>query len=195
MKHMRFYQKHSFWLTGLLLILGFTFAVNYGYYTKASAGERGNASITVSPGNLHRADPLVFAPDSLGQPKQWVQPGKILARYTIKNAGKEPLPTTVLAQQFPGPVMLQAGAATFEKPTGRLSRLIAPGQTLRVNVSIDLSTVTPRQHLLGELQVIDASSGAVLGITPVHLTNSQIQQTTGGDTSHDASHHRQGDVK
>lgn len=181
-------QKSSFWLTSLLLLLGFAFAVNYGYYTKASADERGNISVAVSPGKLNQSAPLLLDRAKQGQPKQWAQPDKILARYTIKNQSRQPLPVTVLASRFTVPVTLQSGAATFEKPTGQISRLIPPGQALRVNVSLNLSNVTARPQPLGQLQAIDTPSGAILAITPVHLATAQPEQPAAQDTPHEQHH-------
>ncbi|MDU4961697.1 MAG: hypothetical protein E6X17_13675 [Sporomusaceae bacterium] len=189
MKQLQPQRRHPVLLTVISLVVGFTLAASYSYYTKSAASERANASITVAPGDLHRTAPLVLDPAIQGLPKRWTQPGKLLIRYTVKNESPKPLPVTVIAAKFPGQVILESGAATFETPTGRLSRLISPGRTLRLNASVELIQALPCRQPLGELRVIDANSGAVLGLTPVHLSNA-VGHGTGDDTA-DAAHHRQ----
>ena len=192
MNHIKGKQWYSYGLTGILLILGFAFAINYSYYTKAAASERGNASITISSRNVPQSKPLIIDLANQGQPKNLLQPNKHLARYTIKNESKEPLPITVIAIEFAGKITLQAGAATFEKPSNQLSRVINPGQSLRVNVTMDLSNVTPQHHLIGELQIIHDKTGAFLGLTPIHLTDSEMNY---GDQSDEGHQHHQGGSK
>jgi len=186
-------QWYAYGVSGILLILGFIFAINYSYYTKASASERGAAEIIISSVNVRQSNPLVIDLAKRGQPKNLVQPNKYLARYTIKNEMNVALPVTVTAAEFAGEITLQAGAATFEKPSNELSHLINPGQSLRVNVSMDRSDVLNQQPLIGELRITHDNTGELLGVTTIQMIDSEISNTDQSNEEH--QYHQGGSSK
>jgi hypothetical protein len=187
-------QRRSQICAGLLLILGFAFAINYSYYTKAAASERGNISITISTEALPTEEkPFMIDRASLGHLKNLVQPDKYAARYTIKNESQESIPIQIKAVETAGKITFETGAATFEKPSDHLSSVIKPGQSLRVNIAIDLSNISPEQHLLGKVQIIDEKNDIILGTTPIHLINSNMNTTT--TQANEEHHHHEGGSK
>lgn len=184
---------HAYGISAILLLLGFIFAINYSYYTKASASERGAAEIIISSANVRQSNPLVIDLAKRGQPKNLVQPNKSLARYTIKNETNEALPVTVTAAEFAGKITLQAGAATFEKPSNKLSHLINPGQSFRVNVSIDRSATLNQDPLIGELWITHDNTGELLGVTAIQVIDSEISNIDQSNAEH--QHHQGGSSK
>lgn len=187
-------QRRSQIFAALLLILGFAFAINYSYYTKATANERGSMSLSISPEGLSAdAKPLIIDRASLGQVKNLVQPDKYAARYTIKNESQESIPIQIKAVETAGKITFESGAATFEKTSDHLSSVIKPGQSLRVNITIDLSNISPEQHLLGKVQIIDEKNDIILGTTPIHLINSNMNTTT--TQANEEHHHHEGGSK
>ena len=194
MHFMKNKQRRSQIFAALLLILGFAFAINYSYYTKAAANERGNMSLSIFPEGLSAdAKPLMIDRASLGQLKNLVQPDKYAARYTIKNESQESIPIQIKAVETAGKITFESGAATFEKPSDHLSSVIDPGQSLRVNITIDLSNISPEQHLLGKVQITDEKNDIILGTTPIHLINSNMNTTT--TQANEEHHHHEGGSK
>lgn len=194
MHFMKNKQRRSQIFAALLLILGFAFAINYSYYTKAAANERGNMSLSIFPEGLSAdAKPLMIDRASLGQLKNLVQPDKYAARYTIKNESQESIPIQIKAVETAGKITFESGAATFEKPSDHLSSVIDPGQLLRVNITIDLSNISPEQHLLGKVQITDEKNDIILGTTPIHLINSNMNTTT--TQANEEHHHHEGGSK
>jgi len=194
MKFMKNKQRHSQICAGLLLILGFAFAINYSYYTKAAASERGNMSLSIFSEALPPEEkPLMVDRASLGQLKNLVQPNKYTARYTIKNESPDALLIQIKAVETANKIIFESGAATFEKPSDHLSSVIEPGQSLRVNITIDLSNIPPEQHLIGKVQIIDQKNDILLASTPIHLMNSNMNTTT--TQANEEHHHHEGGSK
>lgn len=168
-------NKHPKFVAVLLITIGFSFALGYGYYKNAVAQEQLSASVSVAGGAMKQTKPITFNLGDQGIPKKWLQPNQVLiSSYIVKNEGDKPLKIQVKAMNFSNEVILETGAAGFQRPSSELTGTVDPGKTIRVKARINLSNINIEQthQRLGELYVINKQNGDILEITPVVVMNS-----------------------
>lgn len=168
--------KKYHWSSVMLMILGISFAIVFGYYKNAVAKEQATASVAVNGGGAVATQSIVFDIADQGTPKKWLQPNQILiASYLIKNEGVNPLDIKVEAVNFDKDVTLEVGSPDLQKPTDNYTGTVDSGKTLRIKVKINLADqhFSQTKQQIGVLHIVNTQTGASLGTTPVYAINSK----------------------
>jgi hypothetical protein len=168
-------KKNFHFRTVVLLMIGISFAVGFGYYKNAVAKEQITASIAVNSEGTATTKDIIFDIADQGRPKKWLQPNQILiASYLIKNEGMNPLTIKVEAVNFAKDVILEVGSSDLQRPSSTYTGTVNPGKVLRVKVKISLADnhFSQTKQLLGVLQIINEQNGVSIGNTPVYAIDS-----------------------
>ncbi|SFL31436.1 hypothetical protein [Pelosinus propionicus] len=167
--------KKSYLSSLMLLIVGISFALGFGYYKNAVAKEQAAATVAINGESIAATQSIVFDIADQGMPKKWLQPNQILiASYLIKNESKNPLAIQVEAVDFVKQVVLEVGSPDIKKPSAIYMGTVESGKTLRVKVKMDLADqhFSQTKQQIGVLQIVDIQTGALLGNTSVYAMNS-----------------------
>jgi hypothetical protein len=167
--------KKSYLSSVMLLIVGISFALGFGYYKNAVAKEQAAATVAINGERIAATKSIVFDIADQGTPKKWLQPNQILiASYLIKNESKNPLDIQVEAVDFVKQVVLEVGSPDLQKPSAIYTGTVGSGKTLRVKVKMDIADqhFSQTKQQIGVLQIVDTQTGALLGTTSVYAMNS-----------------------
>ncbi|EIW17130.1 MULTISPECIES: hypothetical protein [Pelosinus] len=167
--------KKSYLSSVMLLIVGISFALGFGYYKNAVAKEQATVTVAINGEHIAATKSVVFDIADQGKPKKWLQPNQILiASYLIKNESKNPLAIQVEAVDFVKQVVLEVGSPDLQKPSAIYMGTVESGKTLRVKVKMDLADqhFSQTKQQIGVLQIVDIQTGALLGTTSVYAMNS-----------------------
>lgn len=171
------FKKKLNLITILSFVIGISFAIGYSYYNKAVAKEQITTSVSISNEDAGQLKAIVLDVAQEGLAKKWLQPNELIARYGIKNEGKESMTIKISAIHFTNEVIVESGSPGFDKPSADFVATINPGKTIRFKVRIRLpnaNLIQTQQHL-GVLQIVNQKDQSQLGVIPVYAINSYTQ--------------------
>lgn len=182
---------YSRMITVLSIAIGISFAIGYGYYNKAVAKEQITTSVSINSEGAEPLKPITIDVADQGLAKKLLQPNHLIARYALKNEGKEPVTIQVDAINFKSDVLLESGSPTLEKPAATYVTTLKPGKSVRIKVRIPLANnnLNQSKQSLGVLRVSNQQTGLELGSVPVYVVDSTIAPLEKTSEIPSASHH------